>query len=510
MNIFRETVEADVVIVGAGPAGLACAIQLARLYREQGGRPGAEGGSSASFKPENIYVLEKASEVGGHNLSGAVLDPRALRELMPDFENSGAPITPVTKDSVYFFTKRRALRLPVTPPFFRNHGNYVVSLNRLVMWLGQQAEQASVSLFPGFAAVELLVEDGRVVGVRTDDKGVDHQGKAKSNFQPGYDLRAKVVVLAEGVRGSLTKQLAKRYALEKGRNPEVYSLGVKELWEIPKGRLNAGQVIHTAGWPLTSREFGGGFAYGLSETELSLGLVVGLDYENPLFDPHEAFQRFKTHPFVRRLLEGGQMIRYGAKTIPEGGYFSLLHTAVEGALVIGDAAGFLNSQRLKGIHLALKTGMLAAETLFEALRAGNFSASQLGKLEIQWRSSWVHQELWKVRNYHQGFERGFWSGIFHTALQTLTGGRGLHSRYPTQPGHERLKKVSEISGPTPSRIKARQSNHFRQAEERLPLCNRARRGPAVSSPHRRFGYLQQPLHPGVRKSLPALLPCVRL
>ena len=453
MNVTRETMEADVVIVGAGPAGLACAIQLARLYREQADRPARQGGSSACFKPENIYVLEKASEIGAHNLSGAVLDPRALRELIPDLENSDAPITSVTKDSVYFFTQRRALRLPLTPPFLRNHGNYLVSLNRLVKWLGQRAEQAGVSLFPGFAAVDLLVEDGRVVGVRTDDKGVDRQGKPKSNFQPGYDLRAKVVVLAEGVRGSLTKQLAKRYALEEGRNPQVYTLGIKELWEIPPGRLNAGQVIHTAGWPLTSREFGGGFAYGLSETELSLGLVVGLDYENPRFDPHETFQRFKNHPFVRRLLGGGQMIRYGAKTIPEGGYFSLLPTAVEGAVIIGDAAGFLNSQRLKGIHLALKTGMLAAGTILAALVAGDVSASQLGKLETRWRSSWVHQELWKVRNYHQGFEHGFWRGVFHTALQTLTGGRGLRSRYPARAGHERMKKVAEISGPAPSRTK---------------------------------------------------------
>ncbi|MEE8256888.1 MAG: electron transfer flavoprotein-ubiquinone oxidoreductase [Acidobacteriota bacterium] len=438
MTISRETLEADVVIVGAGPAGLACALRLAQLCGDSKGR-----GAAPSLDPENIYVLEKAAEIGAHCLSGAVLDPRSLAELIPDFLKAGAPLTPVSKDSVHYFTPDRSFRLPLTPPFLRNHGNYVVSLNRLAKWLGQKTEQAGVSLFAGFAATELLVEDGRVVGVRTDDKGIDRKGKPKSNFQPGYDLRAKVVVLAEGVRGSLTKQLIKQFGLEAGSNPQTYALGVKELWEIPQGRLRAGEVIHTAGWPLTSRQYGGGFIYGLSEKEVSLGLVAGLDYEDPRFDPQEAFQRFKTHPFVRKLLKGGQMIRYGAKAIPEGGYFSLLPTAVEGALTIGDTAGFLNSQRLKGIHLAIKTGMLAAETIFEAHSADDFSLARLSQFEQRWQTSWVHRELWKVRNYRQGFEGGFWQGILHAALQMVTGGRGLRARYPSEPGHLQLKKLSE-------------------------------------------------------------------
>ena len=438
MTISRETLEADVVIVGAGPAGLACALRLAQLCADSKGR-----GAASSLDPENIYVLEKAAEIGAHCLSGAVLDPRSLAELIPDFLKAGAPLTPVSKDSFHYFTRHRSIRLPLTPPFLRNHGNYVVSLNRLAKWLGQKTEQAGVSLFAGFAATELLVEDGRVVGVRTDDKGIDRKGKPKSNFQPGYDLRAKVVVLAEGVRGSLTKQLIKQFGLEAGSNPQTYAVGVKELWEIPQGRLRAGEVIHTAGWPLASRQFGGGFLYGLSEKEVSLGLVAGLDYEDPRFDSQEAFQRFKTHPFVRKLLEGGQMIRYGAKAIPEGGYFSLLPTAVEGALTIGDTAGFLNSQRLKGIHLAIKTGMLAAETIFEAHSAEDFSLARLSQFEQRWRESWVHRELWKVRNYHQGFEGGFWQGILHTTLQMVTGGRGLRARYPSEPGHLKLKKLSE-------------------------------------------------------------------
>ena len=438
----RETLEAEVVIVGAGPAGLACALHLVEMCR-----------SKDKFHPENIYVLEKAGEIGGHNLSGAVLDPRSLRELIPDFEQAGAPLTPVKKDAVYHFTQNRAFRFPIEPPFLRNHGNYVTSVNRLVKWLGARAEQAGVSLFPGFAAAGLLIEGARVVGVRTDDKGVGREGKRKSNFQPGFDLRAKVVVFAEGVHGSLTKQLIQQFQIDRDLNPQVYAVGVKELWEIPKGRIEAGEVIHTAGWPLTTQQFGGGFIYGLSETEVSLGLVVGLDYDDPRFDPHEAFGRFKMHPFVRRLLEGGQMIRYGAKAIPEGGYFSLLPTAVEGALTVGDAAGFLNSQRLKGIHLALKTGMLAAETIAEAMAANDFSLARLQRFETKWKASWVYKELWKVRNYHQGFEGGFFKGMLHTALQMVTCGRGLYSRYRSKPGHKQMKRLAELSSTPPPKLK---------------------------------------------------------
>ena len=440
-EVERETLETGVLIVGAGPAGLSCALRLVQLIRAHPAPP---------LQTDSIYILEKASEVGAHCLSGAVLDTRGLRELIPDFEAQGAPLeSVVTGDRVFYFTSSGAWKLPINPPFLRNHGSYVVSLNKLAKWLAQRVESAGVNIFAGFSGMEVLFQGSRVTGVRTEDKGLDKNGKPKSNFQPGTNLGAKVTVLAEGPRGSLAKQLISRLGLDGGREPQVYSLGVKELWEIPPGRIAAGEVIHTAGWPLASSQFGGGFIYALSETQLSIGLVSGLDYVDPRFDPHSAFQQWKTHPWLRRLLEGGQMLRYGAKTIPEGGYFSIPATATDGALLIGDSAGFLNSQRLKGIHLAMKTGMLAAETIFEALRAGDTSARSLGKFEERWRASWVKDELWKVRNFHQGFEHGFWAGAVHGALQFVTGGRGWRARYPAKAGHERMKRLSEIHAAPP-------------------------------------------------------------
>jgi electron-transferring-flavoprotein dehydrogenase len=385
---------------------------------------------------------------------------------MPDFEQQGAPLeSPVTGDSVYFLTERGQWKLPIDPPFLRNHGNYIISINKFVKWMGEQAERAGLSLFAGFAGSEVLYDGSRVIGVRTDDKGLDRAGRPKPNFEPGIDIHAKLTVFAEGPRGSLAKPLIAKLGLDQGRNPQTYALGVKELWEIPAGRIPRGRVVHTAGWPLNSRQVGGGFVYALSETLLSVGLVVGLDYADPRFDPHNAFQQFKTHPWLSKLLDGGKMLRYGAKTLPEGGYFSIPTTAADGALLIGDSAGFLNAQRLKGIHLAMKTGMLAGETIFDALCRKDYSAATLNGFEDRWRKSWVHEELWKVRNYHQGFEHGFWRGVVHGGLQFLTGGRGLHARYPSVPGHLRMQHRQAWEGKPLAGIKPNGKLTFDKASD---------------------------------------------
>ena len=438
-DIERPQMEADAVIVGGGPAGLACALRLSQLIDEHNGKH-----PDQQLSKENIYVLEKAREIGQHCLSGALLDPRSMRELLPGFEKEAPIEAEVTKEAVYFLTRTRKFRFPMTPPALRDHGNYVISLNRFAKWMGEKVEAAGITVFSGFAGSELLIEGKRVAGVRTDDKGVDKSNQPKGNFEPGYDLKARVVILAEGTRGSLAKQLVAHFHLDRDRNPMSYGAGVKELWELPPGRLAPGEVIYTMGWPLTTREYGGAWIYGGKDNVVSLGFVTGLDYPDPRLDPQRVLQEFKLHPMVRALLEGGKMIRYGAKSLPYGGWWAVPPVAGDGWMILGDAAGFLNSQRLKGIHLAIKSGMLAAETAFEALSQNDFSAARLAGYQRRVENSWIKQELWKVRNFHQGFEHGLWAGMFHAGLQQLTGGRGLHARYAATAGHRRLKKLAQL------------------------------------------------------------------
>ncbi len=436
----REVLKADVVIVGAGPAGLACALRLAQRAAAQPG----------TLNLENVYVLEKGREVGAHLLSGAILDLRSLRELLPGFEAKAPLDCPVANDAVYFFTQRNHFKFPITPPFLHNTGNYVVSLNRLGKWMGQEVEEAGITIFTDTAGVQVLYDEkGAVAGVRTGDKGVDRQGRPKENHQPGSDLHARVTVIAEGPRGSLAKQLFMEKELEKGINPMTYGLGLKELWEVPAGRLAPGTVIHTLGWPLSRDQYGGGFLYGMRNNLVSLGLVVGLDYRNPLVDLHTAFQHWKTHSFLRALLEGSRLVKYGAKTIPEGGYFSMPRLVSDGAVILGDSAGLLNEQRLKGIHLAIKSGMLSADAIFDAFAARDFSQQRLSAYERNFKESWAGQELWKVRNFHQAYEKGLLRGMLHTGLQMLTGGRGLWLRYSAEAGHRRLKKLPQLRVESP-------------------------------------------------------------
>ncbi|MGH9956865.1 MAG: 4Fe-4S dicluster domain-containing protein [Pyrinomonadaceae bacterium] len=442
----RETLEMDIVFVGAGPANLSGALHLARLVKnhnqsvEQGQIKGEPLGDL------EIGVIEKGATVGSHILSGAVMDPWALSELIPDFIEQGAPLeSPVKEDYFLYLTAKHALRSPITPPPLKNHGYYIVSLNRLTAWLGEKCEEAGVNIFPEFPGAQLLYDvDDRVLGVRTGDKGIDREGKPKANFEPGVDLRAKVTVLGEGPRGSLTKQLIERLNLDAGCEPQVYSIGVKELWELPDDRYPAGRVTHTLGFPSDSHTYGGGWIYGMQNRILNLGYVTGLDYQDPLLDPHTEFQRFKSHPHIARLLEGGKMIRYGAKTIAAGGYFAIPRTYAAGVLIVGDGAGFLNSQRLKGIHSSIKSGMLAAEAIFEALLAGDFSARQLQRYEQLVNESSIISELRKVRNFHAGFKHGRWLGLINTGLQFITGGRawGIFDRTHAEPGYEVMKKLS--------------------------------------------------------------------
>ncbi|MCP4666275.1 MAG: electron transfer flavoprotein-ubiquinone oxidoreductase [Deltaproteobacteria bacterium] len=446
MEEERDIMEVDVLFVGGGVACLSGALHLANLI-EKHNQGVEQGGEGEKLDDVMIAILEKGAYVGGHGISGAVMDPVSLKELVPDFLEQGAPLEgEVKKEQVLFLTEKGRIKAPFTPPPLNNHGNYVISLSRLTEWLGQRAEESGVDIFPEFAGTEVLYDGNRVIGVRTGDKGIDGEGNKKPNFEPGIDLHAKVTLFGEGSRGSLTKTLLERFNLDEGKNPQSYVVGVKEVWEVPEGRMEPGEVMHTMGYPLKSHTYGGGFIYGMKNNMVSLGLLTGLDYEDPCLDPHQEFQRFKLHPFVADLLKEGKLIQYGAKTAPVGGYFSVPKLTFDGGLLVGDAANLFISQKIKGVHVAMKSGMLAAEAVLKALLKGDFSSDQLEGYSRSLYESSVGKELYKVRNFHQAFQKGLWGGLIRSGLQYILGGRILKGRLSTKPDYVHLKTVKEVYG----------------------------------------------------------------
>lgn len=420
----RETLEADVLFVGGGPASLAGAYRLSRLL-ETHNRDVEAKGEGQRLEPM-IVLIEKAGEVGAHGFSGAVMDPHTLAELVPDYKDIGCPIeATVTSDDIYFLTSNRAIRLPYVPPIMSNHGNVVISLSKFVRWLCRLAEQAGVNVFPGFAGVEVLEDDSRVAGIRTGDKGINAASGRKGNFEPGIDIRARVTVFGDGPRGYLSKELIRRHGLLSGKAHQVYETGVKEVFEMPPGRTVPGRVIHTMGYPSKRDCVGGTWIYHMAENLVSVGLVIPLDARDPFIDQHRLFQQFKQHPFIREQLRDGKPLQYGGKVISAGGYFSVPRLCVDGALLVGEAASMVDMQRFKGIHLAMRSGMLAADRIFEALKKGDFSERTLAPYEDALHRSEVGRSLRRVRHFHEAVSAGMPRALFHIGLQTLTAGHDV-------------------------------------------------------------------------------------
>lgn len=445
-GVTREEMDVDVLIVGGGAAGLSCAYKLATEI-EKHNQAVDSGELKAEKIPEQmIVVLEKGSEIGAHSFSGAVLNPTALKELIPNFQELGCPLdSEVKKDAVYYLGDKSSFKLPMTPPPFHNVGNYIMSLSKFNRWLASQCEAKGINIFPGFAAVEALYDGDRIVGVRTGDKGRDKNGVPKANFEPGLILKAKTTVFADGTRGSLFKQVSKKLNLRAGKNEEVFEEGVKEIIQMPAGTVEAGQVIHTLGFPL-HKSIGGTFIYTIPGDKIVLGLVAYLDSKDPLLDPHRELQKLKTHPFIADMVKGGKVIAYGGKTLPAGGWYSMPKLYGNGFMVCGDTASMVDVQKLKGIHLAMKSGMLAAEVAFNAVKKQDSSEATLKAYDDLVKDSFIKKELYRVRNFHQTLSKGVFASLPLIAIQEITGGRGLFDNMKAHNDAKSTQTVKEVWG----------------------------------------------------------------
>lgn len=435
-EITREILECDILVVGAGPAGLSFCYHLSKLLKKEN-----------LFDKTNIIVLEKSQTPGTHILSGAIIDPVSIKELMPDFINAGFPyLATVQKDLLYFLTQTKKFKIPYIPPYLANEGYYICSLSEVVKWLAKLVEAEGINIFYGFAGYKPIFENGKLTGIQTQDKGIDKLGNPKTNFTPGIIIKPKLTVIAEGVHGSLAKELIDYFKLSHNKNPQIYALGVKEVWKT-KNQIESGIVIDTMGYPLDFKSFGGGFLYTASNI-IQLGFVTGLDYENPLTDPHKNFQLWKNHPFIRKFIENAELISYGAKAIPDGGLLSIIKNFANNLLIIGDSAGFLNNKRLKGVHLAIKSAIIAAEVALLAIKQNNFSEKILSQFLTLFQNSWAYQELHKSRNFRQAFNKGFITGLLRTFFQDLfRGADPFGYNLSATDGYKKLKTINKIKKP---------------------------------------------------------------
>jgi electron-transferring-flavoprotein dehydrogenase len=444
----RETLDVDVLFVGGGPASLAGAYHLAKLIEAHNEKVSARG-TGENMEPM-IVLIDKGAEIGAHGLSGAVINPITLAELMPDYKERGCPIeNDVTDDAIYYLTSDKARKLPYVPGYMSNHGNQIVSLAKLNRWLATQVEEAGVNIFPGFAGVEVLEDDAYVAGVATGDKGIDAQGERKGNFEPGIDLKARVTLFGDGPRGYLSKELIRKRNLLKGKSRQVYETGVKEIFEMPEGRTEKGRVIHTMGYPFPGDAVGGTWMYHMDNNLISVGLVLPLDAKDPFVDQHRLFQQFKEHPFIKDILKDGKPIQYGAKVISAGGYYSIPRLYVDGALLIGESASMVDMRSFKGVHLAMKSGMLAAEQVFESLLSGDFSAGALAPYEKKLYASHVGESLYKVRHFHRAVSTGMPKALFHLGIQHISGGRDFLSHKAVEDDYRTTKSVRDYHGGNP-------------------------------------------------------------